>query len=85
MGKKQVSHRLPVNFVRRTLADFTNQDIVLGFLRDFLPLQIPPNYQLIADELERRHQFKRARSTVADSGKTHLAHLRAHPQRQPRT
>lgn len=56
-----------------------------GLSEVFLPLQIPPNYQLVADELERLHPFKRARSTVEDYVKTHLPHLIAHPQRKPQT
>ena len=48
---------------------------ILGFLEEFLPLQSPPNYQLVADELLRLHGFKRARSSIAAYAKTHLAHL----------
>lgn len=48
---------------------------VQKFLRDFLPFQRPPNYQLIADELVRRFDFLRARSTVAGYVQAHLAHL----------
>lgn len=48
---------------------------ILGFLEEFLPLQCPPNYQLVADELLRLHGFKRARSSIAAYAKTHLAHL----------
>lgn len=58
---------------------------VLDFLRSFVPLQVPPNYQLIADELERLHHFKRARSTVEQYIKTHLHHLIPQPERKPRT
>ena len=36
----------------------------LEFLREFLPLLDPPNYQLVADELERLVGFKRTRSSV---------------------
>ena len=36
---------------------------VLSFLKEFLPLQRPPNYQLVADELIRLYGFKRARSS----------------------
>lgn len=48
---------------------------VIEFLHDFLPLQKPPNYQLVADELERLCDFKRARSTIESYVKKHLAHL----------
>ena len=58
---------------------------VIEFLKGFLPLQSPPNFQLVADEMERLHHFKRARSTVEDYVKTHLAHLIPQPERKPRT
>jgi hypothetical protein len=45
------------------------------FLERFLPLQSPPNYQLVADELERLCGFKRARSNVEAYVKEHLPHL----------
>lgn len=48
---------------------------VVEFLKDFLPLQSPPNYQLVADEMERLCNFKRARATVESHIKTHLSHL----------
>ncbi|MCX6846949.1 MAG: hypothetical protein NTU84_10420, partial [Verrucomicrobia bacterium] len=56
---------------------------VIGFLMGFLPLQIPPNFQLVADEMERLHGFKRARSTVEAYVQNHLAHLI--PQLEPKT
>lgn len=37
---------------------------VVDFLKSFLPVQSPPNYQLVADEMERLCNFKRARATV---------------------
>lgn len=58
---------------------------VIEFLNGFLPLQSPPNFQLVADEMERLHHFKRARSTVEDYVKNHLAHLIPQPERKPRT
>jgi hypothetical protein len=45
------------------------------FLKRFPPLQSPPNYQLVADELERLCGFKRARSNVVAYVKAHLPHL----------
>ena len=48
---------------------------VVDFLKNFLPVQSPPNYQLVANELERLCDFKRARATVESYVKTHLAHL----------
>ena len=44
---------------------------VQRFLKAFLPLQRPPNYQLVADELVARFAFHRDRKSVA-------AHARAH-------
>lgn len=58
---------------------------IIGFLTSFLPLQVPPSFQLVADEMERLHGFKRARSTVEDYVKNHLAHLIPQPERKPRT
>jgi hypothetical protein len=40
-------------------------DAVLLFLQTFLPLQRPPNYQLVADELATRFAFHRHRKSVA--------------------
>jgi hypothetical protein len=58
---------------------------VEAFLEGFLPLQNPPNYQLVADEMERLCGFKRARSSVEAYVKSHLSHLVPAPQRKPRT
>jgi hypothetical protein len=60
-------------------------DEVVACIEGFLPLQSPPNYQLLADELERLHGFQRARSTVEAYVKKHLPHLIAQPERKPRT
>jgi len=57
---------------------------VRKFLTDFVPLQRPPNYQLIADELSRRFDFVRARSTIADYVQSHLADLIPKPETKPR-
>ena len=59
--------------------------MVEAFLEGFLPLQNPPNYQLVADEMERLCGFKRARSSVEAYVKSHLSHLVPAPQRKPRT
>ena len=56
-----------------------------AFLLEFIPLQTPPNYQLVADELLRLHGLLRARSTVEAYVKAHLPHLIPGPQRKPRT
>ena len=58
---------------------------VHDFLEVFLPLQKPPNYQLVCDELTRLHAFTRARSTLEAYVKLHFPHLVPSPQRQPRT
>ena len=52
-------------------------------LEEFLPLQNPPNYQLVADELERLCGLVRARSTVEAYVKAHYGHLVPSPQRKP--
>jgi hypothetical protein len=57
----------------------------VDFLKEFLPLKSPPNYQFVADELERLCHFKRARSTVESYVKTHLAHLVPSPLPKNRT
>lgn len=56
----------------------------VDFLSGFLPVASPINYQLAADELERRHKFKRARSTVEAFAKRHFPDLVAMPARKPR-
>lgn len=45
------------------------------FLLEFLPLQNPPNYQLVADELRRLCGLVRARSSVEAHVKAHYALL----------
>jgi hypothetical protein len=45
-----------------------------AFLRESIPLQTPPSYQLVADELLRLHGLSRARSTVEAYVKAHLPH-----------
>lgn len=54
------------------------------FLEEFLPLQNPPNYQLVADELDRLCGLVRARSTVEAYVKAHYAHLVPSAARKPR-
>lgn len=54
------------------------------FLQTFLPLQNPPNYQLVAGELVRLCSFFRARSAVENYVKAHYAHLAPSPTRKPR-
>jgi len=55
------------------------------FLQDFLPLQNPPNYQLVCDEMQRLCGFKRARSSVEAYVKIHFPHLVPAPVRKPRS
>ena len=54
------------------------------FLPEFLPLQNPPNHQLVADELQRLCGWVRARSSVEAHVKARYAHLVPAPARQPR-
>jgi hypothetical protein len=54
------------------------------FLEGFLPLQNPPNYQLVCDELSRLYAFTRARSTVEAYVKKHLPHLIPTTPKKPR-
>lgn len=48
---------------------------VQRFLRAFLPLQRPPNYQLVADQLASRFSFHRDRKSVAAYARCHFANL----------
>lgn len=54
------------------------------FLRSFLPLQNPPNYQLVCDEMLRLCGFRRARSSVEAYVKAHFPELAPVPERKPR-
>lgn len=58
---------------------------IISFLEGFLPLQNPPNYQLVADEMERLCHFKRTRSNVEAYVKIHLSHLVPARPRKSRT
>jgi len=53
-------------------------------LREFLPLLDPPNYQLVADELERLAGFKRTRSSVEAYIKKNFQDLVPQAPRKPR-
>jgi len=54
------------------------------FLKAFVPLQNPPNFQLVADELDRRFGFKRHRQSVATFVRTHFPDLIRQPEPRPR-
>jgi hypothetical protein len=54
------------------------------FLKQFLPLQKPPNFQRVADELETRLAFKRHRQSVAAFARTHFPNLIAQPEPRPK-
>jgi hypothetical protein len=56
----------------------------VSFLKHFLPLQQPPNFQLVADELETRLGFKRHRQSVAAFARTHFANLISQPEPRPK-
>lgn len=48
---------------------------VQQFLEAFLPLQRPPNFQLVSDELARRFSFLRDRKSVAAYARSHFPNL----------
>ena len=54
------------------------------FLKDFVPLQKPPNFQLVADELTTRFGFKRHRQSVAAFVRTHFPNLICQPEPRPK-
>lgn len=56
----------------------------IQFLKDFIPLQKPPNFQLAADELATRFDFKRHRQSVAAFVQTHYPHLIRQPEARPK-
>ncbi len=56
----------------------------IAFLKEFLPLQKPPNFQLVADELEIRLGFKRHRESVAAYARTHFPDLICQPEPRPK-
>jgi hypothetical protein len=51
---------------KRIFGDDAGKSLVLSGFKGILPLQNPPDFQLVADEADRLHDFKRARSTVED-------------------
>ena len=57
---------------------------VQQFLQSFLPLQRPPNYQLVADELASRFAFIRNRKSVAAYARTHFPLLVSAPAPIPK-
>jgi hypothetical protein len=59
-------------------------DDVQAFLRAFLPLQRPPNYQLVADELAARFAFQRDRKSVAAYARAHFPLLVNAPAPAPK-
>jgi hypothetical protein len=54
------------------------------FLQDFVPLQKPPNFQLVADELAIRFGFKRHRQSVAAFVRTHFPELICQSEPRPK-
>jgi hypothetical protein len=54
------------------------------FLKDFIPLQKPPNFQLAADELAARFGFKRHRQSVAAFVRAHFPNLVGQPEPRPK-
>jgi hypothetical protein len=57
---------------------------VQQFLQTFLPLQRPPNYQLVADELASRFAFLRDRKSVAAYARRHFPLLVSAPAPTPK-
>ena len=57
---------------------------VCQFLRDFVPLQSPSNFQLLTDELDIRFGFKRHRESVAAFVRSHFPQLVAPRPGQPK-
>lgn len=57
---------------------------VQAFLQSFLPLQRPPNYQLVADELATRFAFQRDRKSVAAYARQHFPQLVQAPPPVPK-
>jgi len=55
-----------------------------SFSRPVIPLQKPPNFQLAADELATRFDFKRHRQSVAAFVQTHFPHLIRQPESRPK-
>jgi hypothetical protein len=56
----------------------------IAFLKEFLPLHKPPNFQLVADELLTRLGFKRHRESVAAFARTHFPNLICQPEPRPK-
>ena len=56
----------------------------IAFIKEFLPLQKPPNFQLVADELATRLGFKRHRESVAAFVRTHFPDLICQAQPRPK-
>ncbi len=57
---------------------------VCQFLQNFVPLQNPSNFQLIADELDIRYGFKRHRESVAAYVRAHFPNLVPQRPGQPK-
>ena len=56
----------------------------IQFLKAFVPLQKPPNFQLVADELALRFGFKRHRQSVASFVRTHFPDLICQSEPRPK-
>jgi hypothetical protein len=67
---------------KRIFWNDAGKSLVLSGFKGFLRLQNPPDFQLVADEMDRLHEFKRARSTVEDYIKAPFAHLIPEPGRK---
>ena len=58
--------------------------MAIKFLKDFIPLQKPPNLQLAADELASRFGFKRHRQSVTAFVRTHFPGLIRQQESRPK-
>jgi hypothetical protein len=70
---------------KRIFWDDAGNSLVLSGSKGFPPLRNPPDFQPVADEMDRLHDFKRTRPTVEDCVKAHYAQMIPQPGRKPRT
>jgi hypothetical protein len=56
----------------------------IAFLKEFLPLQKPPNFQLVADELQTRLGFKRHRQSIAAFARARFPNLIRQSEPRPK-
>jgi hypothetical protein len=69
---------------KRIFWDDAGKSLVLSGSKGFPPLRNPPDFQPVAGEMDRLHDFKRTRSTVEDCVKAHFDRMIPQPGRKPR-